>query len=82
LCPGFHPHVPFSSPFFAPSAPWSPCGEKQSAKFPASYRYIEINKNKRLGSDYKKILSLHHSAREGRLLRKGIPVKKEGSDGS
>jgi len=34
--------------------------------------------NKRLGSDYKKILSLHHSAREAGLLRKKEPMKKEG----
>ncbi|WP_104384849.1 hypothetical protein [Sphingobacterium sp. HMA12] len=34
--------------------------------------------NKRLGSDYKNSLSLHHSAREAGLLRKREPMKKEG----
>ena len=33
---------------------------------------------KRLGSDYKKSLSLHHSAREERLIRKDRHWKKKG----
>ncbi len=42
-----------------------------------SYVQNEINKNKRLGSLFVNFLSLHHSAREGRLLRKREPMKKK-----
>ncbi len=69
--------LPARRTFHRPSVPAVPLREgpfeKESPIFPGSYAQNEINKNKRLGSLFLNFLSLHHSAREERLLREKKP---------
>ena len=74
--------LPARRTFHRPTVPAIPlregAAEKESPIFPGSYVQNEINKNKRLGSLFLNFLSLHHSAREERLLREKKPWKKKG----
>ena len=74
--------LPARRTFHRPTVPaiplWEGRFEKESPIFPGSYAQNEINKNKRLGSLFLNFLSLHHSAREERLLREKKPWKKKG----
>jgi len=69
--------LPARRTFHRPTVPAIPlrvgAAEKESPIFPGSYVQNEINKNKRLGSLFLNFLSLHHSAREERLLREKKP---------